>query len=198
LEEKLNAIVGYLGYESNVTTKKQIHNRKKSNPDAEDETIENAVERTIQHPVNDLMDFVVHLVDEKQKLADAITLAKKNCEIDIDSAVALNKKRQSVAQRFTTMGNIKPSERVTTGKGYKFNNEGNQTTYIYEIKEVTSIDFNRNKAKAVAKELVSKSDDVSNKLDKIMIDTNVDYVPIYDVNDTFEDVLEQYMLSKTA
>jgi hypothetical protein len=196
LETKLSGVVNFLTNSSNITTKKETHNRKKSNPDADDETLENVTERSIKLQVNDLMDFVVHVMIEKEKLADAITTAKSACGIDIDSAVSLNKKRQALVTTFTYMGNIKPLERNTTGRGYKFNNEGNQTTYVYDIKEVTTIDFDRNKVKAIAKQLITTSDEVSNKLDKIMIDTEVNYVPIYDVNDTLEDVLDQFMTEK--
>jgi hypothetical protein len=193
LEEKLNTVTNYLGYESNVTTKKQIHNRKKVNPEAEDETLENVAERTITYPVNTLVDFVVHLINEKQKLADAITSAKKTCDIDIDSAVSLNKRRQIVAQRFIQMGNIKATEKINPRAiGYKFNNEGNQVTYNYEIKEITSIDFDRNKVKAAAKSLIKNSDDISTALDKIMIETEVTYTPIYDISDSLDDILAQY------
>lgn len=193
LEEKLNTVITYLGYESNVTTKKEIHNRKKANPDAEDETLENTIGRTIECPVTTLVNFVVHLIDEKQQLADAITVAKKTCNIDIDSSVSLNKRRQTVAQRFTQMCNIKTTEKVNPrAVGYKFNNEGNQVTYNYEVKEITTIDFDRDKVKAVAKNLIKKSDEISTLLDKIMIETEVVYTPLYDISDSLDDILALY------
>jgi len=140
-----------------------------------------------------MVDFALCLLKEKEGVGGAINAAKKSTSIDIDSSVATNKKKQEVSRVLSRMANIKPSERVGRGQDYKFNNEGNQVPYYYETKEVTVIDFDRNKVKAVAKQLIKESDEVSGQLDKIMIDTTVEFNPQFDVCDNLADVLEVYM-----
>lgn len=183
----------YLGYNQNVTKTTQEHLRSKANPDAENETVDTTSERRIQHPVTSIVDFVVSIVREKEFLSTAIDKAKATCGVDIDSSIATNKCKQNAVRVLSAMGNIKSTERVTRGQAYKFNNEGNQTAYQYEVKEVSTIDFDRNKVKAIAKTLIGECDDVSARIDKVMIDTVVDYNPPYDVNDTFEDVLDIFV-----
>lgn len=192
LDSILGKTTGYLGYSQNVTKTTQNHLRSKANSEAEDEEIDTTKDRQISYPVNTLIDFCSHILSEKQKLGEAINNTKSSCGIDIDNSVAINKKKQEVVRVLSQMGNIKPSESIKRGTAYKFNAEGNQTSYSYDIKEVSVIDFDRNKVKAIAKKLITESDEVSNKLDKIMVDSEVTYTPIYDVNDSFDDVLEQF------
>lgn len=178
----------------NITKTIQKHLRTKANPNAEDEEIDLTKERKIAYPVNVIGDFAMHLLGLKEQLTEAITEAKRNkTPFDIDSAISNNKMRQSLADTFKKMCDIRSSERIIEGVGYTFNNEGNQVSYKYDIKETTTIDFDRNKFKKMFRKLMKQSDEVSNQLDKIQVDVEVDFEPPYDVNDSFEDILEQYV-----
>ena len=77
--------------------------------------------------------------------------------------------------------------------GYKFNAEGNQVCYRCDLKQVTTINFDRNKVRAYAATLSQEADRVSAELDKRTVNTQVDYVPPFDVNDTFADVLQWHI-----
>jgi len=192
LDKLLSTTTDYLSYDSNVTKTTQEHLRKKANPDAEDETLDVTKDREIDCSVNTLVDFCQSIITEKENLGKAIDVAKSDCGLDIDNSVAINKKKQDVARIFSRMSNIKAKEKIKEGTAYKFNVEGNQTIYNYDVKEVSVIDFDRNKVRAIAKKLLKESDEVSANLDKIMVDKEVKYTPEYDVNDTYEDVLEQF------
>jgi hypothetical protein len=196
LTEWTNETNEYLTYDQNVTKKTQEHMRKKVNPNAIDEIIDTTKDRQCKYPVDSLVDFLVKILEIKQTLTNSIYTAKIKSGIDLDGAVCLNKKRQEVSSTLSRMSNIKPSDHITKGTDYKFNVAGDQTSYTYEIKEVTEIDFDRNKIRAIAKKLIKNSDEISAKLDKMMIDVEVDYIPVYDVNDTYEDVLEQFCTVK--
>lgn len=179
---------------SQYTTKTvQEHMRKKANPDAENEVIDLTVERALPYTANQMVDFLQHLIAQKQALTEAISAAKKSCSIDIDAEVANNRIRQNVATTLSRMGNMKPSERMTKAYAYKFNAEGNQVQYAYEVKEVTTIDFDRNKVKAISKKLIQQADEASSAIDKMMVELVVEYVPDYSVNDSFEDAIEQFL-----
>lgn len=196
LEELINKGLMHLTCSDNVVVKKQEHMRKKVNADAEDETV--IVPRTTvfendKITPNVIVDFVMDVMYEKEKLTSAITLAKSNAEIDMDSSIALNKSRQSIARVLNIMACCKASERITTGRDYKFNAEGDQVSYVYNINEVTTIDFDRNKVKALVKKLNRESDEVSTKLDALNVTVNVDYTPKYEIGDSFEDCLNAFL-----
>lgn len=193
----LNALIGsatmHLRTNNNITKTKQEHLRKKVNVDAEDEIIDSSTERSIKHPVDYVMDFAIDVINTKADLCAAISEAKSSCGLDIDAAIAINKTRQQIADVFNNMAGIKSQERMREGRAYKFNNEGNQVPYTYPIKEVMVIDFDRCKAKGCSKALTKQSDDVSTQIDKLMVDTDVKFVPPYDVTDSFEEVLDQFV-----
>ena len=185
----LSSAEGYLYYTDNVTNKKQEHLRKLINPDAENETINLPKRSDIEHEPNEIIAFAIDILNEKEKLSKAIDKAKASSEINIDSSVAINKQKQNFISVLNQISNIKSSEKVVKGTAYKFNADGNQVPYNYDIKEVTTIDFDRNKVKGIIKKLRNESDEVSNILDKIQIELDVNYSPIYDLNDSFEDAL---------
>lgn len=193
----LNSLItttsSFLSSNQYTTKTVQEHLRKKANPDAEDETVDLSVERALTCTANQMVDFLQHLIDEKQKLTKAISDAKKNCDIDIDAEVANNRIRQNVASVLSRMGCMKSSERMTKAYAYKFNAEGNQVQYAYDVKEVTTIDFDRNKAKGISKKLIKQADEASAAIDKAMVELPVDYTPNYSVNDSFEDAIEQFL-----
>lgn len=193
LNELISATTSYLNGGQYTTKTVQEHLRKKANPDAENETIDLSAERALAYTANQMVDFLQHLIDEKQKLTRAISEAKRGCSIDIDAEVANNRIRQSVAATLSRMGNMKPSERMTRAYAYKFNAEGNQVQYAYEVKEVTTIDFDRNKVKGISKKLIQCADEASTAIDKAMVELAVDYNPNYSVNDSFEDAIEQFL-----
>lgn len=178
----------YLMKKDFITETKQTHNRNKVNSDATDETIEVQKPYQVEFTPMNLVNFIVKAIEEKQKLSDAIVAAKKTAEIDIDSAIAMNKVKQNYVAILNNMANTKSSERITTGTGYKFNINNEQVLYRYEVQEIVSIDYDRNDVKALTKKLTKETDEISMKLDTIELTTNVDYEPVWDY-DTLEDVV---------
>jgi hypothetical protein len=91
------------------------------------------------------------------------------------------------------MGNIKANEKQIIGRDFKFNVDGVQVPYQYNINEVTTIDFDRNKVKGLVKKLCRKSDEVSARLDELNVTVRVDYTPKYEIGDSFEDCLNIFL-----
>jgi len=178
-------------YSHSMETTK-IHHRNKTNPDAEDIT-EVVKPDTAFYPNDDVVDFMVWLVSEKEKLTRAISTAKAEAEIDIDAAVETNKFRQSVNSAIKKMSKYTPAKTVEKGTDYKFNNEGNQVPYYYDIEVVSNEAYDKGKAKKVMRSMISAADETSAKIDSVMINTVVDYTPIFDVNESFDDVMEEFI-----
>lgn len=189
LNDLLDTAYGYLRDRRFITTTKQEHLRSKANSEAENETIEVQKPYDVEFTPNDIVDFVVKVIDEKEKLSSAIAKAKVETEINIDNAISMNKKKQEFISVLNGMANIKASEKQTTSKDYKFDINGEQKPYFYTVNEITLIDYNRESIKGLIKKYSKACNRVSTKLDEIEIITIVGHKPLFDINDTFEDLI---------
>jgi len=82
---------------------------------------------------------------------------------------------------------------MTYANGYKFNNEGNQVPYRYDVKEVTTIDFDRNFVRDLMRKYQQEANEISNKADHCMIDTELEgFIPMFDPDGSFDDIVEVY------
>ena len=190
LDHLLITAYSYLCNKDFVTTTTEEHLRSKVNPDAENEIVKIQKPNDVEFTPNQVIDLVVNIIDEKEKLSDAISKAKSGTEIDIDNAIAMNKKKQKFIGVLNSLANIKPKERQKNGSDYKFNTDGNQVSYYYTINETTTIDFDRNDVRKLAKKYLKETDEISAKLDAIEINTVLNFTPKYDVNSTFEECVE--------
>lgn len=189
IDSLLSTAYSYLRNKGFITTTKQNHLRSKANSDAQDEVIDIKKPYDVEFTPNNIIDFIVKVIDEKEGLSNAIASAKANTEINIDNAIAMNKKKQGFVSVLNGMVGIKASEKQTTGKDYKFDVNGEQKPYTYNVTEITSIDFDRDSVKGLIKKYNKVCDEVSAKLDEIEITTVVEFNPQFDINDTFEDLV---------
>jgi len=144
--------------------------------------------------LNEMIEFAMYLLGEREKLSEAINKVKYNLPLDLDGEISLNRYRQRLAETFRRMARIKSKEVTETnsGVGYRFNNDGNQVSYKCDVKRVTTINFNRNTVRKYAAQLSGKSDATSMEVDKCMINYEVEYEPVFDVNDSFDEVFEKF------
>ena len=189
IDDLISTAYTYLRNKGFVTTTVEEHLRKQSNPDVENETIEVQKPFDVEFLPNDVIDFVVKVIEEKEKLSDSIAKAKYTTEINIDNAISMNKKKQGFVSVLNGIADIKPSETKTTSKSYKFDINGEQKPYVYDVNRKTSIDFDRNDVRNLIKKYLKETDDISAKLDLIEITTQVDFTPTWDVNEKFEELV---------
>lgn len=198
LDRLFSEVQSFLLSETFITNVKQTHHRKKTNPEAEDEVVE-VKKRTMDGELKlvsapsftpmQAVNFAVKILEEKEKLSLAILAAKKTTKIDMDHTVAMNKKRQEFISTLKYMDGIKDREEKASGTDYKFNQEGNQVSYCYDIDEVITIDFDRRDIKGLIKKFTKQCDELSITLDGLLVTVEVDYTPIWDINDPLEDII---------
>ena len=189
LDDLLSTAYTYLRNKGFVTTTKQNHLRSKANNEAQDEIIEVQKPYDVEFTPNNVVDFVIKVLNEKETLFNAIADAKAGTEINVDNAIAMNKKKQGFVSILNDMADIKASESIVSGSDYKFNQEGNQVKYFYNIEQSTSIDFDRTDVRNLIKKYLKETDEISAKLDLIEITTQVDFVPKWDINEKFEELV---------
>ena len=191
LSAKASDILAVTG---NVLRIEVTYLRSKIDPDAENETVVRDSNSPYAGYANELVDFLLYLLDQRSALGKAVRAAKAGLDLDMDLETGLNAHRQSLAATFRKMAGLRSAESLLPngGTGYRFNAEGNQVTYQCDAKMVTTINFDRNKVKKLATRLHEQADDISSQLDVILVTTQVDYRPPFNVNDTFESVFEQF------
>ncbi len=196
LDAMMQEAKGSLMDRTHALTVTKTHLKNKSNVEAKDVT--EVVEVDDFAPNDDVIAFMCWLVAEKQKLTEAIATAKASLDFCLDAAVEANKFRQGANNAIRNMLKCKPFKKTEQGRDYKFNNEGNQTAYYYEIEISCEENFNRNNAKNTMRDMIAAADKTSADIDAAMINTTVNYTPLFDVNDTFTDVMAEFITNNTA
>jgi hypothetical protein len=194
LQQFMQEATSILGRESNITKVTSTHLRHKVMADAQNETIEEAPNTEFSDRITQVAMLLMYLLDQRTTLSYAIRQAKQSLDMDFDSEVSLNSTRQDIARLFQRMGEIRSSE-VTIpngGSGYRFNAEGNQVMYRCDLKQVTTINYDRNKVRSFASAMHRHADTVSAELDKCLVNAVVDYEPPFDVNSTFAEFVEWF------
>ncbi len=184
-----------LRHEQNITKVENTYRRKKVWSEAEDETTVDVPDTEYADHITEMVEFLLYLLAEKETLCAAIRTAKNSLPVDIDSEVSLNAVRQSIATTLRYMNALRSSEVIVPngGTGLRFNAEGNQVSYRCDVKRVTTINFDRNTVKKTLTALHRTSDAVSSEVDRCLVMTEVAYDCPFDVNDSFDEVFEQYL-----
>lgn len=195
----LNSLMDYAcnsikSRERSLTTT-ETHKKSVMNPDAKDEVREITSETEFTCN-DDVIDFILWLIGEKRKLSNAISEAKAGSEFDTDAAVETNKFRHEAEQAINVMLMYKPTTKKWKGTDYKFNAEGNQTPYYYDVEITTKEAYDKDKAKKILKELSKESNELSIKIDSGVINTMVDYEPMFDVSEPYDDVVAEFASNK--
>ena len=187
-----------LGNENNVTVQEVTLLKKRVMAEAEDEARIQEAPSEYADRINDVVGFLLWLLGEHEKLTKAIRRTKNELKLDMDGEISLNKQRQEIASTLREMTGIRSSERTVVGggRGYRFNAEGNQVAYTCDIQKVTPINFDRKMVRNATAELERRADAVSTEIDQCAINSNVDYITPFGVNDGFDEAFEAYLAQK--
>ena len=193
IDELFTYVTNYLRNEEHLISVTEKHFRSKAAEGQPDEKINIVVDD--KFPPDKVIDFLLMLIDEREKLARAIHAAKSSMKFDLDSAVDVNKKRHLAAENLRGLRNFKSSSLLekNAGVGYVFNKEGNQTTYRYDIERVKTIDFDRNRVRELITKIQTQADKISNEIDAALIGTTVNYELPFDMHAGSSEILEDFI-----
>lgn len=172
----------------NIMTTTKVHHLNAANNDAQDKTETVKVNNPVN--INLCLKLYERIIEEVETLTAAIERTKASLNICMDAAIRANTQRQRMANIIRGVLKNKESEAQTTGTSYKFNNEGNQAAYVYEITIKKSENFNRKDFKAAMDKALQMADVTSGTIDGFTVNSTVDYTAPWDVNATLDDVLE--------
>lgn len=152
--------------------------------------------RTFGYTADQLVAFLSFLLEERSKVSEAISISKRYHTVDIDANIAENKILRNVASALRDLDRLKTTKRTSVGSAYRFNAEGNQIPCRYNIESVTEIDFDRKTVKSMYKKLYSDADERSAAVDDALLSLRVLHEPALNINDSFEDMLDAFLLSE--
>lgn len=198
LDTILGQAENYLRMTENYMVVVEEHLRNKVIPTAENDVFDNLADREIKVKPDVLVDFIIAVLTEKETLTKAISVAKSQHCNELDALVEINKSRRGVVETLKRMSRSKGKESTLKGNAYTFNAEGNQTQYYYDIKRTSKIDFDRPKLKRLISLLATESDRASATIDYWQTSVPVDFIPQFDLNDTFEELAEAYSLTMAS
>lgn len=195
ISELMSYINRYLSDADNVMTITEKHLRSKALAGQQDDTVDVSRKADEGFDVGRLLGIWQELMEEKERLGAAIGKAKAGMGFNLDAAVDANKSRRAFLGMLQELANRKSSHELQKGegRGYVFNNDGNQTSYCYDIDSILTIDYDRNKVRAMVKELNRSSDEVSIKIDEALLQTQVDYALKFDLAGENRFILEELM-----
>ena len=195
ISESMSYINHYLSDADNVMTITEKHLRSKALAGQQDDTVDVSRKADEGFDVGRLLGIWQELMEEKERLGAAIGKAKAGMGFNLDAAVDANKSRRAFLGMLQELANRKSSHELQKGegRGYVFNNDGNQTSYCYDIDRILTIDYDRNKVRAMVKELNRSSDEVSIKIDEALLQTQVDYALKFDLAGENRFILEELM-----
>ena len=196
LGELMRYIILYLSDSDNVMTITEKHLRSKALAGQQDESVDASCKAEEAFDVGRLLGIWEELMEEKNRLSTAIGKAKADMDFNLDAAVDENKSRRAFLSTLQGLANRKSSHELEkgAGRGYVFNNEGNPTSYCYDIDRIMTIDYDRSKVRAMVKEMNRISDEVSIKIDEALLRTHVDYTPRFDLAGENKFILEEMMM----
>lgn len=198
-QNKLQAVMdeasAILQDNDNILKVTTTHLRSEVMPDAQDAAVASLPPSEYADHINEVAAFLMAMLAEREKLSAAIHTAKAALPLDMDSEVGLNRVRQALAAAFRRMTALRNSEIILAGSGtgYRFNGEGNQVSYRCDAKQVTTINFDRNKIRGMATELGRRADETSAMLDQCLVNTTVDYALPFEMNDSFDVILSDFI-----
>ncbi len=198
-QNKLNSLLEfirrYLSVNDNIMSVTEKHLRSKALAGQQDETIDCSNKEDEDFSADSLVTVWRMIIKEKEKLGLAIGWAKSAMDFNLDAAVDLNKSRRNFIETLECMAGQKSSHslRKDAGKGYVFNNEGNQTPYYYDIDRIYTIDYDRNKIRGLLNELYREADALSIKIDGALLSATVDYEPQFDLYNRNDLIIEELL-----
>ena len=197
--QQLNYILASKEYVTSVT---EVHEKKVANKDVDNEVIKVEVEKHFDCKPEDLIFLIKDLISQKADLSRQIDLEKRynvihwevNGEnMSIDAAIEYNQKTRDLLSVLKMLSDLKSNETKKSGRDFKFNINGEQVPYHYNINVKSEIDFNRNIVRDLYKKYLEEADKISNLIEKRLISTEVEFETKYNFNDSISEVIEKYL-----
>lgn len=117
------------------------------------------------------------LLEDNIALNKAIADAKMLLEFDIDEKIACNKVIRDAIKDLKTLLSIRKYSGKDSEIGYRFNADGNQVSYKYNVVVESEPNFDRKMILEKVAKLMEEADETSMEIEKAIVNTNVNFKP---------------------
>lgn len=191
LKTTFNKVCRYIIDSDFVTTTVKTHHMSDACKTAEDKV--EASKPLFDDPSitpDKMIKFGLAVINEREKLAKAISFAKAQADLQVDAACMINKEKDFLSRYLADISRLKTEESESNGTGYTMNEiDGKQTSFVYKITTVSKINFDRNFVKGVSSRLKREIKETSKEIDRFNLDVQVDFEPRWSEDDSLEDIL---------
>ena len=204
IDKTISSLTSYLSNKNNSISVIEQHWKEKSNPEAKNEELDTTtIKEYPDASTINIINLVQNLIAEKTKLEISVELAKRdiviqtkgNDNLSLDSAISNAKQSRNLANVLNSLINIKTDEKKTVAQGFKFNINGEEVSYRYDVVITKTINFDRNIVSDNYKSLLEKADKLSISIEKSMMDEIVEYEFPYSIHDSTADIVSKYLYS---
>ena len=202
IDKTISSLTSYLSNKNNSISVIESHLKEKSNPEAQNEELDTTTIREYSDASTvDIINLVGKLIAEKTKLEISVEIAKRNILIEtkdnnnlsLDSAISNAKQSRNLAGVLNSLINIKTDEKKTVAQGFKFNINGEEVPYRYDVLVTKTISFDKNIVSDNYKQLLEKADKLSISIEKAMMEDIVEYEFPYSIHDSTADIVCKYL-----
>lgn len=155
-----------------------------------------AVEFPLEVRFDDVVKFMDALVKEKYELTKAVADTESKLGFCISAEISANKYRSDMIRGLRNILDHKEHKSTTTNVAYRFNNEGNQISYIYDVETVYKEAFDRKADKELLKKLEAERNAASLMIEAAHVNSVVDFIPTFDETETLEEIVAEYFAEK--
>lgn len=185
-----------LSLSTNLVETKQNHLRNKAYEEHEDETIIVEKELPLPGTIDDIVEFMCYILNERMELSERIAVAKRFSPEPFDCRIDQNNRRRRTIDVLEQMLRVKPTKRISAGYGQKFNVEGTPVQYRYDIETETTLDFNVSKIRALVSRLKNDASAESERIELMALETKVDFESIFNPTDDLETAFEKFLANR--
>jgi len=187
--------------ESNYTKVTETHHKKIVNPEAEDDIVERETDRIFTGQIQNILYLVTEMIDEKLAVGQAIEKAKTDSlvsweengqQLTIDASLEYSQALRNLSECTRRLPTIKDNITKSNARANKFNINGEQVQYNYQVDVKTEVDFNKDIIKTKTQKLIEKADKISSAIDKAMVADVIDFNQKYSIYDSVEDIISEY------
>lgn len=161
----------------------------------EDETEE--LEPVYNVPAKTVISFISRIAREKEDLSEAIAAAKRGVTDNIDVLREVNIAIRSACRGLEYAARAKTVKKKTQEMTYRFDANGVQQPCRYSVDVTKEPAVDVDNVRTELSRLRAEADKNSEAIDLAMVTTKVAYVPIFDVNDSYDNVIADFYKNYT-
>jgi len=142
---------------------------------------------------DDVLRFMCRLIEERKKLANAISQAKEAIRCDIDAIIENNQFRQLAAKHIEEMLRYKTSRTTESAHMVRSDKKNRTISYRYDIVVERNEAFDRDLAENILRGITAEINTTTAAIDSILSNVEVDHVAVFNMRGSFKDAMKKFL-----